>query len=183
MDKQVTKLNYSNGRALYLLWIGLFISWNIGYNQNLKVILAALVLLAATLVSFKDYQKGTKFLFWVIIAGMLYFLKFFPIEFFIGLPIGPFGIGAEVVMGMVAFIHYTANQELLEPYLKHEFWGHVKEEDKPAAAAARKAHFKRKYAHKSDAELRLIAEDEKYMDEAILAAKELLEERQVSSRR
>lgn len=191
MEAQETKLNQSNGRALYLLWAGLLISWFTGHGINIKVIFATAMLGIATIIIYNNFEKGVKFLHWVIVAGALYLLKFFPIEFFVGMPnyrvfigeyFGEFGVGIELAMAMISYIHYDANRNLLGPYLQRGQKAQLTEEEKAAAAEAsaenRKNHFKRKYANKSNAELKLIAEDQKYMEEAILAAKELLEERE-----
>jgi len=187
---------HSNGKTLYILWAGLAACWLDDYHDSFRVIAATMAMLIVTPVCFRNWEAGVKALHWITLAGVFSIFRFFPFDLFFGVPFGAISIGIDLSMTIVAYLLFYDNEKILRPYIKNYIllfltpserskrkWKMIWEffePDSTASSEERKNTFKQKYASKSKAELKKIAEDNRYRHEAILAAKELLEERENS---
>lgn len=151
-----------------------------------------------TPVCLRNWQAGVKALHWMTLAGVFGLLWFFPFDLFIGLPFGELTPGIDLVMTALAYLLFYDNEKILRPYIKNYIkamvtptdrsrreWRMIWEFFEPRSTASneeRKNRFKEQYASKSKSDLKKITENDRYLPEAIAAARELLEEREAGSR-
>ena len=80
-----------NWVAVILLWLGLLSCILFGLH-TLRVFAAIILLSALSIFFWKNYHSGVKWIFAVIVAGVIDILTFFPVEYSIGFQFNNFGI-------------------------------------------------------------------------------------------
>ncbi len=176
-DNKEPEPSIYNWLAIIILWIGMGLNLKNGLITDVQVIIAGALLIAASILTFKNFKLGVKLTFFIILIGIFSFVDFFPnkYELIIGI------IKFELILLLIGIIHYFSNKKLLKPYLKNLIYSPATEEEKQKDNDSRVKGFKTRFSDRSNDELEGIISNKLLVQEAIQAAREILEERQVEN--
>lgn len=174
------KFQIVNWISLIILWIGIAQCGYVGTLGNPKVIAAISLLTISTIITYVKYELGVKITLGIIILGILNLLDFSPTKYFISLGINVIEIGFEISLIIIGIIHYYTNRKELSKFLKDLMNREIPEEEIKSAQRSRINGFKRRFSSKTIERLKIIANDDELLPEAIKAAKELIDERKLN---
>ncbi|MEM9544829.1 MAG: hypothetical protein AAGA77_02595 [Bacteroidota bacterium] len=165
-----------NWIAVILLWLGLILCIVFGLH-SLDVYAAMISLSIISYVFWKNYQIGVKWIFAIIIAGIIGLLTFFPIFYSIGFEYNNSEISFDILLILIGGLHYFTNREMLS-YTSGSQQENENEplHEQPENRAAIN-RFKRRFKTKQLDELEFILYNDKMVNEARKAAKELISEK------
>jgi len=161
--------------SIIILWIGIGMSVAFGFISEPKFIAGAVVLLIVSLINYKQMEIGVKITLGIIVAGIFNLIDFFPFDFEFILEFFEFTLTFDLILFLLFFIHYLTNKKFLAKYVGPIFDPENMVEN-PNENRSQIAGFKRRFKHKSVAELSTIVTNEKLVAEARLAAQELIAE-------
>lgn len=167
------KSKLMNWSATLFLWAGILACITNQLYLDWQVLLAGILLGITTIISYLNFPRGVRMTFGLILIGLFGGLTFFPIEF--GFSIG--FLSVNIMLLIVALVHYYTNKAQLSVFLKGIFSPTIPEEEVIAIGRSKIDGFKKRFARKDLSELTAITQNSKLLPEAIQAAEELLEER------
>lgn len=175
--KNPAQLTFKNWISLLILWFGIFNCAFYHLIMDLQVLIAAILLLIATIISYLNFKLGVKLSMGLILIGALSLVQFFPHQFQIGFYILGIPIQFELLLFIIGIVHYRTNRPVLSEFLKSLFGNFKIKEDKNKIREAKILSFKSKFLNKEIRELESIINNENFVPEAIQAAKELIQEK------
>lgn len=163
--------------AIALLWLGIVLMVVFGNFFHPRVLGGALVLLIATIGKYFYPKPGNILAAVVIFIGAADLLYFYPFNYIFALEIGSFALGIDLVLLFILLLHVWANKATFS-----EFYKSVRGDDRTEAEVltihqSKLLQFKRRFADKTLAELKVMTSNERLVPEAIEAAKALVEEK------
>ena len=102
--------------AIILLWLGIIYSWYVGYLFLPSCLSALCFLIFATILTYFKFEEGIVLSFFVIIAGFLNLITFFPIRYLI--TIGSSSIRFDLILFLIGVLHFYANKSILKFFFK-----------------------------------------------------------------
>lgn len=167
--------------SIALLWVGLFLCYSHGILSEGKVIAGSILVIVTTATAYWKYEIGAKLALFVLLLGVLNLIAFSPYKVFFGIEVGGIAVGVEFIALVLGAIHYILNREVLSSFVNDLFNRQPTPEEQKLAKRRRIMNFKNRLESKSASELQAILSKNELIPEALLAAKELLEEKMNSN--
>lgn len=165
------KAQYINWISLIILWIGVAIYFINGFDLNTKFVFGVFLLVISTILTGTNYVIGTKFTFVSIILGIFSLVNYWPSPYTLSFGIASIFINIEVLILIIGIIHYFSNRKVLSVLLNKEL-----SEDELVAEERKTINgYRESFKNKGIEELKTIANNEKLIPQAIIAAEELIE--------
>lgn len=174
--KEKNRIEIMNWISLIILWFGIGYCGISGLFGELKVIVAIVLLIISTAITYFNYELGVKITLGIILVGVLNLVDFFPIKYSISFGVNVIEIGFEFILFGIGIIHYFTNREELSKFFNDLFNREMTAEEIKSAQRPRINGFKSRFSNKQIGELEIIVKNNKLVPEAIKAAKELIEE-------
>lgn len=174
---QPTSLNWT---SIIILWIGIVLCFFSGIISDIQVILGIILLSLSTLITYYKYELGTKITFGIIVLGVLSIVKFFPSSYSIGFGIGDYGVSFEILIILIGIIHFITNRTILSKFLKETFNRDASEEEIQLKERRKIDGYKNRFSRKSIDELQEVLNNKLLLPEAIKAAEELIDEKEIN---
>ena len=162
------KNNLAKRMTAYIIcWLGISISLLIFNLRDINTILGLTSLLIATAITFKYLKAGVIFFFLVLLASTFDIVGFFPVKVNISF--------FNISMLSVLLIHSYLNQDIILP-VTQDLSASLMNTDNPSFNTSAVNRFKIRFENYSPIKLQEIIDTNKFVPEAIQAAKELLQE-------
>ena len=162
------KNNLAKRMTAYLFcWLGIIISLLIFNLRDIDTVLGLISLVIATVITLKYLKTGVIFFFLVLLASTLDIVGFFPVKVNISF--------FNISMLSVLLIHSYINQDIILP-VTQDLSALLMNTDSPSFNTSAVNRFKIRFENYSPIKLQEIIDTNKFVPEAIQAAKELLQE-------
>ena len=171
---------YLGWAPTFILWIGIITCIVKGLLGDAQIAIAAVLLLVITLVMWRNYQPGIKFMLGLILLSIIGLLQFFPVQYEIGFYIGKIGLSVELISLAIGLIHYFTNKKELSAFLTSLLNQKLSEKEKQDVTRVKIDGFKRRFTRKNISDLEEIANNDELVPEAREAARELINERSIT---
>lgn len=164
----------------FILWIGIITCIVKGLLGDAQIAIAAGLLLVITLVMWRNYQLGIKFILGLILLSIIGLLKFFPAQYEIGFYIGKIGLSVELISLAIGLLHYFTNKKELSAFITSLLNQKLSEKEKQDVTRVKIDGFKRRFIRKDTSDLEEIVNNDELVPEAREAARELINERSIT---
>ena len=174
-----TEKNYPkiiNWISIIMLWVGIGYCGFYGLLGEIRVIIAIVLLVVSTVLTYFNYELGINITLGIILIGILNLVDFSPIKYFFGFGIFGVKIMFDLLLCSVGIIHYLTNRTAFSKFLNNLSNKETEAETKSINRSEVNG-FKRRFSNRKIGELELIVNNELLLPEAIKAAKELIEEK------
>ena len=174
-----TEKNYPkiiNWISIIMLWVGIGYCGFYGLLGEIRVIIAIVLLVVSTVLTYFNYELGINITLGIILIGILNLVDFSPIKYFFGFGIFGVKIMFDLLLCSVGIIHYLTNRTAFSKFLNNLSNKETEAETK-SINRSKVNGFKRRFSNRKIGELELIVNNELLLPEAIKAAKELIEEK------
>lgn len=151
-----------------------------GLLGDAQIAISAGLLLIISLVMWRNYQLGIKFILGLILLSIIGLLQFFPTQYEIGFYIGKIGLSIELISLAVGFLHYFTNKKELSAFMESLLNQKLSEKEKQDVKRVKIDGFKRRFTRKDISDLEEIVNNDKLVPEAREAARELINERSIT---
>jgi hypothetical protein len=165
--------------ALFILWAGMISTFSEGLGDRTKVIAAVCCLSFATIATLVHRGFGVKATMLVLVLAMFRFLVFLPASYYVSFGIEYYQLGFDVLIFGFGLMHYIANRSVLSQFFEDSGKTRLSEKEMRQRQIAKVETFKQRFTRKSVEELRLKTLNDELVPEAILAAEQLILEKEL----